>query len=56
MVALLDQRCGLCASAPSHQLHLVADLDFPAFDHEAVQRELTLETPVDTAGDLLVLG
>ena len=55
MVAPLGQCFGLGASTPSHQLHLVVDFDFPAFNQEAVERQVTVEAPVDAVGDFLIL-
>jgi len=55
MVGLLGECCRFCASASPHQLHLIADGDFPAFNHEAVERQLAVKATVDAASDFLIL-
>ena len=48
-------RCRLCTSTAAHQLHFVPHGDLAAFDHEAVERELAVEAPIDATGDFLIL-
>jgi hypothetical protein len=58
MVGLLGQehgRGGRSAGTTTHQLHLVPHGDVAPFDHKTVERELAVETPVDVAGNVLVL-
>ena len=58
LVGLLGEdrsRGGLGTRTAAHHLHLVTPSDLSAFDHEAVERELALEPPIDVAGDFLVL-
>jgi hypothetical protein len=53
MTGSLGERCGFCACSSPHQLHLIADGNLAAFNHEAVEREFTAEAPVNAAGYFL---
>jgi hypothetical protein len=52
---LLGERRGFCTSTPPNQLDLVAHGNLAAYDHEAVERQLTVEAPVDAPCDFLIL-
>ncbi len=56
MTGLLDEYCGFGTGAPPHELHLIADGDPAALDHEAIKRQLAVEAPIDAPGDFLVLN